>query len=117
MKIKNIKTEKRMRLKGKIRSKISGTSSVPRLSIFRSNKYVYGQIIDDTVGNTLVSISDLKEKSKSGRLNSSKSLGEALAKSAREKGINKVVFDRNGFRYAGRVKAFADGARAGGLVF
>lgn len=117
MKIKNVKTEKRMRLKGKIRSRITGTADRPRLSIYRSNKFVYGQIIDDQKGITLVSVNDMKTKKKGGKLASAKEMGAALAKGAAEKKITQVVFDRNGFRYAGRVKEFADGARDGGLIF
>lgn len=118
MKVKNIKTEKRMRLKGKIRSRVLGSSARPRLSVFRSNKYIYGQIIDDNKNVTLVSVSDLAEKKvKGARVMRSKDMGKVLAERAKEKGIAEVVFDRNGFKYTGRVKAFADGARDGGLTF
>ncbi len=119
MKVKNIKTEKRMRLKGKIRSRVFGTAERPRLSVFRSNKFIYGQIIDDTKGVTLVSVSDMVEKAKKGtkRAATAITMGALIATKAKEKGITKVVFDRNGFKYTGRVKAFADGARDGGLIF
>ncbi|HRH31037.1 MAG TPA: 50S ribosomal protein L18 [Candidatus Paceibacterota bacterium] len=117
MKYKNIKTEKRSRLKGKIRSKVSGTTELPRLSVFRSNKFIYGQLIDDTKGATIVSVSDIKSKGKGTKVASAKAMGAAIAKGAVEKGIKKVVFDRNGFKYTGRVKEFADGAREGGLIF
>lgn len=100
----------------RIRSKISGTAGVPRLSVFRSNKYIYGQIIDDTKGHTLVSICGVsKEKIK--KIDKSRELGKGLAKKAVEKGVKKIVFDRGGYHYKGRVKAFAEGAREGGLDF
>ncbi|MEN9582896.1 MAG: hypothetical protein RL641_850 [Candidatus Parcubacteria bacterium] len=118
---KNIKAEKRMRLKGKIRSKVSGTAELPRLSVFRSNKFIYGQLIDDTKGATLLSISDIKTKVKTkesgGKRASARKMGNDIAKGAVAKGIKKVVFDRNGFKYTGRMKEFADGAREGGLIF
>ncbi len=118
MKYKNIKTEKRNRLKGKIRSKIFGTAELPRLSVFRSNKFIYGQVIDDAKGVTIVSVADIKKgKSKDTKRVSAKNMGIEIAKSATGKGISKVVFDRNGFKYTGRVKEFADGAREGGLIF
>ena len=103
----------------RIRSKISGTEECPRLSIFRSNKYIYGQLIDDVKGFTLVSVSgSTKEnKAKEKKGDTSLSLGKKLAKLALEKKISKVVFDRGGYRYLGRVKIFAEGAREGGLKF
>lgn len=116
---------KRDRRRGKIRAKISGTKECPRLSIFRSNQYIYGQIIDDEHGKTLVSASDSNVKGKKGaktkatktKSESAKEAGLLIAKEAVAKKIKKVVFDRGGFSYTGRVKAFADGAREGGLVF
>jgi large subunit ribosomal protein L18 len=112
------KNQKRLRLKGKIRSRISGTETRPRLSVYRSNKFIYGQIIDDTKGVTVVSISDMVEKAKKGgRVASASAMGALIATRAKEKNITAVVFDRNGFKYTGRVKAFADGAREGGLTF
>ena len=113
----------RQRAKIKIRKKISGTSEKPRLSVFRSLDNIYAQIIDDTTGNTLVSVSSLNKEAKAdlksvkGKINKSKLIGSLVAKKALEKDIKNVVFDRNGFRYHGRVKALADGAREGGLVF
>lgn len=89
---------------------------MPRLSVFRSNKYVYAQIIDDVKGHTLVSICGIS-KTKAKKSEISKDLGKELAKKAIEKKIKKVVFDRNGYRYLGRVKMFAEGAREGGLEF
>ncbi len=118
----NTKQDKRMRLKGKIRSKVSGTSELPRLSVYRSNKFIYGQLIDDTKGATIIAISDMKaKKGKAGEAGakraSAKAMGSEIAKNAVAKGIKTVVFDRNGFKYTGRVKEFADGAREGGLIF
>ena len=113
----------RQRAKIKIRKKISGTSEKPRLSVYRSLDNIYAQIIDDTTGNTLVSVSSLNKEAKAdlksvkGKINKSKLIGSLVAKKALEKDIKNVVFDRNGFRYHGRVKALADGAREGGLVF
>lgn len=105
----------------RIRAKVSGTAERPRLSIFRSNKFIYAQIIDDEKGITLVSASDAetkpaKTKSK-GKLEISKTVGEEIAKRAKAKNISKVVFDRSGYLYTGRVKQIAEGARAGGLDF
>ena len=117
------KKTSRLRAKIKIRKKISGTPERPRLSVYRSLDNIYAQIIDDTTGNTLVAISSLTKETKAdvksvkGKINKSKLIGTMLAKKALEKDIKKVVFDRGGFRYHGRVKALADGAREGGLVF
>jgi large subunit ribosomal protein L18 len=119
-----IKKESRNELRKKrhirIRKKIIGTSEIPRLSVFRSNKHISAQIIDDTKGITLVSASslekDLKLKS-GGNIETSKKVGEALAKKALKANITKVVFDRGGYLYHGRVKALAEAARANGLEF
>ncbi|MFA7315699.1 MAG: 50S ribosomal protein L18 [Candidatus Paceibacterota bacterium] len=112
----NKKTEKRIRLKKKIRAKVNGTSECPRLSVFRSNQYIYAQLIDDSKAITLVSSSDMEAK-KGTKTERAVAVGTEVAKLAQAKGITKVVFDRNGFKYTGRVKALADGARAGGLIF
>jgi large subunit ribosomal protein L18 len=117
------KKTSRDRARMKIRKKISGTPEKPRLSVYRSLDNIYAQIIDDTTGKTLVSVSSLTKdakddvKSAKGKINKSKLIGNILAKKALEKEIKQVVFDRGGFRYHGRVKALADGAREGGLVF
>lgn len=113
---KNKKREKRERRHGRIRARVFGTKSIPRVSVYRSSQFIYGQLIDDDGGVTLVSITDmgLKGKTKTER---AKEAGELLAKKAKEKKITKAVFDRGGFLYTGRVKAFADGAREGGLKF
>jgi len=105
------KQEKRYKRHKKIRAKISGTAKVPRLSVFKSNQYIYVQLIDDDKGKTIVSAKgklSIKEAKKA---------GELIAKKAREKKIEKVVFDRGGYGYHGRVKAVAEGAREGGLKF
>jgi large subunit ribosomal protein L18 len=117
------KKTSRTRARIKIRKKISGTPERPRLSVFRSLDNIYAQIIDDTTGKTLVAVSSLNKEAKEdvksvkGKINKSKLIGSILAKKALEKDIKQVVFDRGGFRYHGRVKALADGAREGGLVF
>lgn len=121
--MKNKKVEKRIRLKKKIRTKIIGTKEVPRLSVFRSNNFIYAQIIDDINSVTIVSASDLPSgkagsKAKTGtKSDRSKAVGEDVAKKAIAKGIKSCVFDRNGFKYTGRVKALADSARSAGLKF
>ena len=113
------KTDKRIRLKIKIRSKITGTSARPRLSVFRSNKFIYAQIIDDEAGNTLVAATDrgVKKGKNTGKVDVAKQIGAEIAKKAKEQNITKVVFDRGGYLYTGRVKAVSDGAREGGLSF
>ena len=106
-----------MQRKRRVRSRIEGTKERPRLSVFRSNTHIYGQIIDDQKGVTLFSVSDLGKKEKMKKIESAAAAGEELAKKAIAKKIKKVTFDRNGFIYHGRVKALADGARKGGLEF
>ena len=107
---------KRERRHARIRSKISGTSSRPRLSIFRSNKYIYAQLIDDVSGVTIAAATSRESKTKGG-VARSREVGLALAKLAGAKNIKKIVFDRGGYIYTGRVKALADAAREGGLEF
>jgi large subunit ribosomal protein L18 len=114
--MKNIKAQKRIRLKKKIRTKIMGTAKIPRLSVFRSNNYMYAQIINDMDCVTIVSSSDLKTKTGT-KTERAKAVGEEVAKKAIAKGIKSCIFDRNGFKYTGRVKALADSARKGGLKF
>lgn len=113
---KNTKTEKRMRLKKKIRAKIFGTTEAPRLSVFRSNNYIYAQLIDDNTGATLANASDMK-LTKGTKGERAKEVGKLIAAAGKAKNISKVIFDRNGFKYTGRIQALADEARAGGLVF
>lgn len=112
----NTKLEKRIRLKKKIRAKIFGTSTTPRLSVFRSNNYIYAQIIDDQNSKTLAASSDILEKSGT-KTERSVKVGTEIAKASIALGIKSIVFDRNGFKYTGRIKALADAARAGGLLF
>ncbi|MCB0729663.1 MAG: 50S ribosomal protein L18 [Ignavibacteriae bacterium] len=114
---------KRLKNKIRIRKKISGTSERPRIAVYKSLKQIYAQIIDDTKGETLISASSLSKdieaeiKSAKSKLDKSKVVGKFLAEKAKDKGINSVVFDRSGYRYHGRIKAIADGAREGGLSF
>lgn len=114
-----IKLSRRQRIKKGIRKRLSGSTERPRLSIFRSNKGIYAQIIDDTTGKTLASASSLsKEFSASGtKIDQSKAVGKLIAEKAAAAGISQVVFDRNGYLYHGRVKSLAEGAREGGLNF
>ena len=114
--IKNRKLLSREKRRRRVRARISGTPERPRLAFFRSNKHVYAQIIDDTVGKTFVGISSRTGTSK-GAVAGAESIGSAIAQKAVEHKIVKVVFDRGGFVYTGSVKAFADAARAGGLEF
>ncbi len=115
------KSERRLRIKMRIRKVISGTSAKPRMSVFRSNSQIYAQIIDDVKGVTLVSASSLvKEIADQKGINKSeqaKLVGKLIAERSLEKGIDTVVFDRNGYLYHGRVKSLADAAREGGLKF
>ncbi|MCK9424764.1 MAG: 50S ribosomal protein L18 [Ignavibacteriaceae bacterium] len=116
-----VKKANRERSKTKIRKKISGTAVRPRLTVYRSLGKIYGQMIDDVTGNTLVSVSDLTKdlaetlKLTKGKIAKSKVVGKHLAKLALEKNITSAVFDRNGYRYHGRVQALAESAREGGL--
>jgi large subunit ribosomal protein L18 len=108
---------RRTRIKKSIRRKLSGVSSRPRLSVFRSNRAIYAQIIDDVLGKTLVSASSKELGKSTYNSETSKSVGEKLAEKAGEKGIESVVFDRGGYLYHGNIKALAEGARAKGLKF
>ncbi|MBP6883659.1 MAG: 50S ribosomal protein L18 [Candidatus Pacebacteria bacterium] len=110
------KQEKRIRLKSKIRARISGTKERPRLSVFRSNKFIYAQVIDDTTGKTIVQASDVKI-TKGTKSERAKQVGKLIAEACGGAKISKVVFDRNGFKYTGRIKLVADEARASGLNF
>ena len=114
----DIRVKKHVRL----RNRFSGTAERPRLAVFRSNNHMYAQIIDDTVGNTLVSASTLQkdvkaELEKTNNVEAAAYLGTVIAKKAIEKGITSVVFDRGGFIYHGKIKALADAAREAGLNF
>ena len=119
--MKNNKTFRRNRIRQRIKKVVSGTSDYPRLSVFRSNKEIYCQLIDDVNGKTIVqtssrdkSIADLKLKS---NIEISFNVGKLVAELAVKKGIDKIKFDRGGYLYHGRVKSLADGAREGGLKF
>lgn len=107
----------RVKRKLKIRSRVFGNSETPRLSIFRSNSHIYAQVIDDEKAKTIVDFSSQKLDSKKGinKVQESFEVGKEIAKKALEMKVKSVVFDRNGYRYHGRVKALADGAREGGL--
>ncbi|MEO8711148.1 MAG: 50S ribosomal protein L18 [Parafilimonas sp.] len=114
------KVLRRQKIRHRIRHKIAGTGDKPRLSVFRSNSEIYVQLIDDVSGKTLISASsqdkDVKAQ-KVTRLEKSKLVGAAIARKATDLGVSKVIFDRGGYLYHGRVKALADGAREGGLQF
>lgn len=110
------KLQNRARVKRGIRGKIAGTAERPRLSVFRSNRYLYAQLIDDTTGHTLAAAST-KGLGEGTPIEQGREAGKALAEAAKAAGIEAVVFDRNGYRYHGRVQALAEGAREGGLQF
>lgn len=111
------KTDRRSKIKLRVRGKIKGTSETPRLTVFRSNKQIYAQVIDDLTGKTLAAASSLKLAESAPKKEIAAKVGELIAKKAQEAGITSVVFDRNGYLYHGRVKELADGARNGGLKF
>ena len=120
MAIKNKKEYRRYRIKKRIRKTISGTSDKPRLTVFRSNKQIYVQLIDDLSGKTLISASSQAEEISSKKINKTeqaKLVGQSIAEKAKEHEIESVVFDRNGYLYHGRVKSLAEAAREGGLKF
>lgn len=119
---KKSRTEVRLKKHKRVRNRFSGTAERPRLAVFRSNNHMYAQIIDDTVGNTLVSASTLQkdvkaELEKTNNVEAAAHLGTVIAKKALDKGITTVVFDRGGYIYQGKVKALADAAREAGLDF
>lgn len=116
MKKINSKTANRTRRRNRIRAKVSGTSEMPRLAVFKSNTSISAQIIDDTKGVTLASSHSREVKGKT-MLEKSSLVGKAIADKAKAKKVSKVVFDRGGYIYTGNVKALADGAREGGLKF
>lgn len=129
--ISKIKRETRIRRHGRIRAKVQGNSETPRISVFKSLKHIYAQLIDDAAGVTLVAVkeSDIsseqmekevvknEEKELMGMVKKAYLIGKLLAEKAKEKNISKAVFDRGGYLYLGQIKALADGARAGGLKF
>jgi large subunit ribosomal protein L18 len=117
----------RRRRQERVRKRVQGTPTRPRLSVFKSAKHIYGQLIDDVQGHTLAAASSLSasfrervqsvEKASGGNVSGAKIVGELIAEQARAKGVTQIVFDRNGFLYHGRVKALAEGAREAGLQF
>ena len=116
MAIKNRKQYRRNRIKMRIRKIVSGSVERPRMTIFRSNKQIYVQLIDDKAGHTILSASS-KDDDKAPKLEQAKKVGASVAEKAKEAGIENVVFDRNGYLYHGRIKALAEAAREGGLKF
>lgn len=124
MKIKRYKTkrEKHERRHRRVRADVVGRPERPRLSVFKSNSHIYAQLIDDAKGVTIASSSDVADKVKPGKdgfakISTAEEVGKLIAEKAKGKNITKVVFDKGGYRYTGRIKAVADGARQGGLEF
>jgi len=120
--LKNKKKMARVKRKTRVRGRVQGTAERPRLNVFRSLKHIYAQAIVDTTGKTLASVSTLSPELRGtlrypGNVDAAKKVGELIAKKCLEKGIQKVVFDRNGYLYHGRIKALAEAARASGLIF
>lgn len=116
--MKRTKKQSRQRIHLRVRKKISGTAELPRLSVFRSNKAIYCQIIDDLKGHTLAAASSFDNGGVSGtKTEQAKAVGQLIAEKAKSAGVEAVVFDRGGYLYHGRVKALAEGAREGGLKF
>ena len=118
--MKDLKIKRRKKIRDKVRSKITGSTTCPRLSVFRSNKEIYVQLIDDSNGSTIAASSSSDKnfaKSKANKTEIASLVGKDIAEKAIKKGIKKVSFDRSGYLYHGRVKSLADGAREGGLKF
>lgn len=117
----NAKTTARAKRVSRIRKKITGTSERPRLRVFKSNKHIYAQIIDDTVGKTVAAVSSFDkgfdQGEEAGKIGAAKKVGMMIAEKAKAAGVVKVVFDRGGYIYHGRVKSLSEGAREGGLDF
>ncbi len=115
------KKEKRIRRHKRVRAKISGTAERPRLCVFKSEKHIYGQLIDDDKGKTLAQASDLelvlKKSEKQGKMNVALEVGKLIAGKAKDLKIEKIVFDRGGYKFHGKIKSLAEGAREGGLKF
>lgn len=113
------KVLRRAKIKRRIRKKVFGTSAIPRLTVFRSNKQIYAQVIDDNTGRTLASAGSLKmdDAQKVNKVNQAAIVGKQIAEVAQKAGVERVVFDRNGYLYHGRIKSLADSAREGGLKF
>ena len=120
MGIKNKKLNRRIKIKNRIRKTVKGTAERPRMTVYRSNKQIYVQLVDDLNGKTLISASsrvDEVEKTKSNKIEQAEKVGKLVAEKAKSAGIETVVFDRNGYLYLGRVKSLAEAARKGGLKF
>lgn len=118
MKVKNRKEYRRLKIKRRIRKKVNGVADRPRMTVYRSNKQIYVQLIDDKNGHTLVAASSREEQvaaQKVNKIEQAALVGKLIASKAKEAGIDEVVFDRNGYLYHGRVKSLADAAREGGL--
>jgi large subunit ribosomal protein L18 len=111
------KRDSRIRRHNRVRAKISGTADVPRLNVFRSNKGLFIQLIDDREGKTIASVNEADIKTGKTKIERSKEAGKIIAEKAKDKKISKVVFDRGGYKYHGRTAAVAEGAREGGLEF
>lgn len=110
--------KRRLKIKRRVSGSVKGTTERPRLSVFRSNKEIYGQLINDQNEHTVLALSSLKIEGMTGtKIEQSFQVGKAFAEMAKSNGIESVVFDRNGYTYHGRIKSFADGAREGGLKF
>lgn len=120
MKRNQQRIQRRHRRKRGLRKRIVGTPDQPRLTVYRSLKHIYAQVVDDLSGHTIVSASTVEKEKKvdhGGNCDAASLIGKAIAERAKEKGISQVVFDRNGYRYQGRIKSIADAAREGGLKF
>ena len=117
---KNSRNDVRVRIHKRIRKMLKGTGAMPRLAVFRSVKHIYAQVIDDAAGKTIVAASTNEKSSEitgGGNISGAKAVGKLVAERAKEKGVKKVVYDRGGYHYHGRVKALADAAREAGLEF
>jgi large subunit ribosomal protein L18 len=112
----NSKVESRIRRHARIRARVAGTEARPRLAVFRSNRFIYAQLINDETGKTLIAADSRNAKAKGGH-DQAKEVGALIGAQAKEKGITSVVFDRGGFQYQGMIAALADGAREAGLTF
>lgn len=111
------KSDRKRRIHYRVRKKVNGTASRPRLSVYRSNKFIYCQVIDDVTGHTLLAASAKEAAASGNKIDQAKAVGKLLAEKAMASNIQSVVFDRGGYLYHGRVKALAEGAREGGLQF
>ncbi len=109
--------ENKIKRQKRVRVKIHGTKDAPRLTVFRSNKYIFAQVIDDDKGETIVSISENELKEKGTKIEKAKKLGELLAGKLKKHKVSKIIFDRGSYKYHGRIKALAEGAREGGIIF